>query len=62
MFFSPNIIKVAKSNREIWIEYSTPMSDKRNEYIILIGNPEMKRPLGRPDGNRRTILKLIFGK
>jgi hypothetical protein len=33
------------------------MEEKRNEYRILVGMPEGKRPPGTPRHNRWTILK-----
>jgi hypothetical protein len=39
------------------------MGAKRNAYMILVGNPEGKRPLGRPRRRwvgRWTILKWIL--
>jgi hypothetical protein len=34
------------------------MEDRRGSYTVLVGNPEGKRPLGRP----RVILKWFFKK
>jgi hypothetical protein len=31
-----------------WAGYVARMGKKRNTYRILVGNPEGKRPLGRP--------------
>jgi hypothetical protein len=36
------------------------MGEKRNEYRILVGKPEGKRPLGRQDLGWCTILKRIL--
>jgi hypothetical protein len=33
------------------------MGERRNAYRILVGNPEGRRPLGRPDVDGWTILK-----
>jgi len=33
------------------------MRDRRDAYRILVGKPERKSPLGRPDVNGRIILK-----
>jgi hypothetical protein len=42
-------------------EFSTPgKKKKKNEYRILVGKPEGKRPLGRPRGRQMIILQLIF--
>jgi hypothetical protein len=36
------------------------MGEKRNAYRILVGNPEGKRPLGRPRRRWVDILKLTL--
>jgi hypothetical protein len=36
-----------------WAGNIAGMGEKRNAYGILVGNPEGKRPLGRP--RRRTV-------
>jgi hypothetical protein len=37
-----------KSRRVIWAGHVAQMGAKRNACRILVGNPEGKRPLGRP--------------
>jgi hypothetical protein len=37
-----------KSRRMRWAGHVARMGEKRNAYRILVGNPEGKRPLGRP--------------
>jgi hypothetical protein len=36
-----------KSRRMRWVRYVARMGAKRNAYRILMGQPEVKRPLGR---------------
>jgi hypothetical protein len=36
------------------------MGEKRNEYRLLLGKPEGKRPLGRPRGGGWIILRGIL--
>jgi hypothetical protein len=36
------------SKRLRWVGHVARMGEKRNEYKILVGKPEEKRPLGRP--------------
>jgi transcription termination factor 2 len=36
------------SRRMRWAGHVARMGEKRNEYRILVGKPEGKRPLGRP--------------
>jgi hypothetical protein len=38
------------------------MEEKRNAYRTLVGEPEEKRPLGRPNVGGWTILKWILGE
>jgi hypothetical protein len=42
-----------KSRKMRWTGHVARMGEKRNAYRILVGNPEGKRPLGRP----RRIVK-----
>jgi hypothetical protein len=36
--------------------------ERRDVYRVLVGKPEGKRPLGRPDVDGRVILRWIFRK
>jgi hypothetical protein len=47
-YSSPSIIKMITSRRMRWAGHVARMGAKRNEYRILVGNPEGKKPLGRP--------------
>ena len=47
LYSSPNIISDLKS-RLRWTEHVARMDQSRNEYRVLEGKPERKRPLGRP--------------
>jgi hypothetical protein len=40
-----------------WTGHVARKGEKRNAYRILVGNPEEKRPLGRPRYRFRIILK-----
>jgi hypothetical protein len=42
------MIRMIKSRRMRWAGHIARMGEKRNVYTILVGNPEGKRPLGRP--------------
>jgi hypothetical protein len=45
---SPSIIRIIKSRRMRWAEHVARMGEKRNVYMLLVGKPDGKRPLGRP--------------
>jgi hypothetical protein len=45
---SPSIIIIMKSRRMRWADHVARMGEKRNAYRLLVGNPEGKKPLGRP--------------
>jgi hypothetical protein len=61
LYSSPNIIRLIKSQKMRWAGHVAQMRVMINVYKILIGEPEGKRPLRRPE-HRRTIIKQITGK
>jgi hypothetical protein len=48
LYSSPNIIRVIKSRRLRWAGHVARMGERRGVYRALVGNPEGRRPLGRP--------------
>jgi hypothetical protein len=56
LIFIPGIIRMTKSRRIRWTGHVARMGEKRKAKRILVGNPEGKRPLGRP---RRRCLNNI---
>jgi hypothetical protein len=48
LYPSPGINRIIKSRRMRWAGHVARMGEKRNVYMLLVGNPEGKRPLGRP--------------
>jgi hypothetical protein len=48
-----------KSRRMRWAGHVARMGEKRIAYRILVGNPEGKRPLGRP--RRRWVDNIKMG-
>jgi hypothetical protein len=48
LYASPNLSTVINLRRTRWEEHVACIGDMRNTYIILVGKPEAKRPLGRP--------------
>jgi hypothetical protein len=49
LYSSPSIIGMIKSKRIRWAGHVARMGNKRNAYRILVGKPEGKRPLRRPE-------------
>jgi len=45
---SPNIVWVIKSRTIRWVGYVARIGERRGVYRVLVGEPEGKRPLGRP--------------
>jgi hypothetical protein len=48
VYSSSSIIRIIKSRRMRWAGHVARKGEKRNAYRLLVGNPEGKRPLGRP--------------
>ena len=48
LYCSPNIVRVIKSRRMRWAGHVARMGERRGVYRVLVGNPEGKRPFGRP--------------
>jgi hypothetical protein len=45
---SPNIVRMIKSRRMRWVRHVAGIGEGRGVYIVLVGRPKGKRPLGRP--------------
>jgi hypothetical protein len=58
-----NMISINKTRMMIWAGHIARMGEKRNSYMVLVGNREGKRPLGRLrrrwEGNIKMDLKEI---
>jgi GH43 family beta-xylosidase len=48
LYSSPNIIRMIKSRRMRWAGHAARIEETTNACRILVGNPEVKRPLRRP--------------
>jgi hypothetical protein len=48
LYSSLNIVRVIKSRRMRWAGHVACLRQGRGVYMVLIGRPEGKRPLGRP--------------
>jgi len=47
LYYSPNIVRVIKLRRMRWAGHVARMGEERGAYMVLVGKPEGKRPLGR---------------
>ena len=48
LYFLLNIVRVVKSRRLRWVGHVAHMEEGRGVHRVLVGEPEEKRPLGRP--------------
>jgi hypothetical protein len=48
LYSSGCIIRMIKSKMMRWVGHIARMEEDKNAYRILMGNPEGKRPLGKP--------------
>ena len=66
LYSSPNIVREKKSRRMSWAGHVVRMGERRGVYMILMGKPERKRPLGRPirrweDNIKMDLQEVGFG-
>jgi hypothetical protein len=47
LYSSPSIFRMIKSRKMRWAGHVASMRNTRNAYRIVVGNPEVKGPLGR---------------
>jgi hypothetical protein len=57
-----NIIRMIKTRRMEWAGYLARMGIKRNALRILVGKPEVKRPLGIPRRNWEDNIRKDLGE
>jgi hypothetical protein len=62
LYSSPDIIRQFKSRRVRWAGHVARMGEGRNVYRVLVGNPEGKRPLGRPRRRWEDGIKMDLGE
>jgi hypothetical protein len=58
LYSSLNIVRVIKSRRMRWPGHVACVGEGRNIYRVLVGEPERKRPLGRPRYRWEDNIKL----
>jgi hypothetical protein len=62
LYSSPSIIRIIKSRRMRWAGHVARMGEKRSAYRLLVGNPEGKRPLGRPRRGWVDNIRMALGE
>jgi hypothetical protein len=62
LYSSPSIIRIIKSRRVRWAGHIARLGNKRNDYRLLVGKPEGKRPLGRPRHRWVDNIRMDFGE
>jgi hypothetical protein len=58
LYSSPNILRVIKSRRMRWAGHVARMGEGRVTYMVLVGRPVGKKPLGRPRRRWEDNIKL----
>jgi hypothetical protein len=58
LYSSPNIVRVIKTRRLRWVGHVACMREGRGVYMVLIGRPGCKIPLGRPRRRWEDNIKL----
>jgi hypothetical protein len=48
LYLSPDIIRQFKSRQIRWVGHVARIGKERGVYKVLVGKPEVRRPLGRP--------------
>jgi hypothetical protein len=48
LYYSPSLIRIIDSRRMRWVGHVAQIGEKRNAHRLLVGNTEVKTPLGRP--------------
>jgi hypothetical protein len=66
LYSSPSIIRIIKPRKMRSTEHVARMGEKRKAYRLLMGNPEGRRPLGRPrrrwlDNIRMDLVEVGWG-
>jgi hypothetical protein len=66
LYSSPDIVRQIKSRRMRWAGHLARIGEGRDVYMVLVGKPEGKRPLGRPrrrceDGTKMDLKDICCG-
>jgi hypothetical protein len=58
LYSYPDIFRQVKSRRMRWAGHMARMGEERKVYKVLVGNPEGKRPLGRPRRRWEDVIRM----
>jgi hypothetical protein len=58
LYSSPSIVGVIKSRIMRWAGHVARLGERKCLYLVLMGKPEGKRPLGRPRRSWETNIKI----
>ena len=58
LYFSSNVVWLIKSRRMRWAGHVACIEEVRGVHRVLVGNPEGKRPLGRPGRRWEDNIKM----
>jgi hypothetical protein len=63
LYSSPDIMRQVKSKRMRWVGHVARMGKERNMCKVLVGEPEGRRPIGRPRkmGSECMLGRLAWG-
>jgi hypothetical protein len=61
-YSSSSIVRVIKARRMRWAGHVARMGEVRGAYNILVGKPEVRRPLGRPRRRWDDNIKMDLGE
>jgi hypothetical protein len=61
LYSSTSIVRVIKARRMRWTGHVARIGEVRGAYNILVGEPEGRRPLGRPRHRWEDNIKRVLG-
>jgi hypothetical protein len=62
LYSSPSIIRIIKPRRMRLAGHIALVGEKKKPYRLLVGNPEGKRPLGRPRRRWVNNIRMDLGE